>query len=83
MFLQQPIAAEMGKRRVGKCYDVLIEDYLEEEDLYFGRSYGETPGVDGLIAVESEEPLKIGEYCKVRIMRADDYELLGRAIQDE
>jgi len=83
MFLQQPIAAEMGKRRVGKCYDVLIEDYLEEEGLYFGRSYGETPGVDGLIAVESEEPLKIGEYCKVRIMRADDYELLGRAIQDE
>ena len=36
-----------------------------------------------MIAVESDTPLRIGMYYKVRILRADDYELLGRAIQDE
>ena len=83
MFVQQPIAAQMSRRRVGRTYDVLIEDYSLEDSLYFGRSYGEAPGVDGMIAVESDTPLRIGMYYKVRILRADDYELLGRAIQDE
>jgi ribosomal protein S12 methylthiotransferase len=83
MFTQQPIAAQMGRRRVGRIYDVLMEAYDPEESLYFGRSYGEAPGVDGMIAVESDIPLQIGMYYKVRILRADDYELLGRAIQDE
>ena len=36
-----------------------------------------------MIAVESDAPLTVGDYAKVRILRADDYELLGRAVQDE
>ncbi len=83
MFLQQPIAARRGRERIGKCYDVLIEQFLPEESLYLGRSYGEAPEVDGMIAVESDAPLTVGDYAKVRILRADDYELLGRAVQDE
>ena len=83
MFLQQPIAAKRGRERIGKCYDVLIEQFLPEEGLYLGRSYGEAPEVDGMIAVESDAPLTVGDYARVRILRADDYELLGRAVQDE
>ena len=83
MFLQQPIAARRGRGRIGKCYDVLIEQFLPEESLYLGRSYGEAPEVDGMIAVESDAPLTVGDYAKVRILRADDYELLGRGVQDE
>ncbi len=83
MFVQQEIAAQMSKKRIGRIYDVVIEEELPQEGLYLGRSYAETPGVDGMIALKSDRPLRVGTYCKVHILRADDYELLGRAVWDE
>ena len=81
MFTQQKISNEMNKKRIGKVYKVLIEDYDEEEDIYFGRSYAETPEVDGLIVIHSDRELETGEYVSVKIIRADDYEITGTVIE--
>jgi ribosomal protein S12 methylthiotransferase len=46
-----------------------------------GRSYAETPEVDGLIVIHSDRELETGEYVSVKIIRADDYEITGTVIE--
>ena len=80
MLLQQEISLEQNEKRIGKKYRVLVEDYLEDEGIYLGRSYAESPEVDGQIIISSEGPLEIGSYVEVEIVDAEEYELYGEAI---
>lgn len=77
MLLQQEISLRANEARVGQCLEVLIEQYLPEEQIYLGRSYGEAPEIDGSIVVRSEEPLECGAFYMVTIQQADEYELFG------
>jgi len=76
MEIQQRISRRFNKQRVGKIYDVLIEG-IDSPGVYVGRSYGEAPEVDGKIFVLSSEKLKPGQFIKVKITKAYDYDLLG------
>lgn len=78
MLLQRKISAKANKKRIDRLYDVLIEGYDKKENAYVGRSYGEAPGVDGVIWVSAEESLQIGNNYQVKITGAGDYELYGR-----
>ncbi len=81
MLLQQGISLARNKTRVGRVYSVVIEEKGEEEHLYFGRSYGEAPEIDGRIGVYSEKELTRYGYYDVQITDADIYELRGRTIE--
>ena len=59
---------------------MLIEEKIENEKLYFGRSYHFTPEVDGLFVIESERKLKPGSIVRVKATSAEDYDLHGREI---
>ena len=45
-----------------------------------GRSKGDAPEIDGAVHVVSRRPLKAGDIVKVRIERADAYDLYGAAV---
>ena len=75
---QRSISRELLQSEVGKTYDVLIEEKIEKERLYFGRSYHFAPDVDGLFVVESKRQLKTGSIVKVRTHSAEEYDLHGR-----
>ena len=75
MLLQQDISYESNKSRIGKTYRVLIEDV--EDGAYIGRSPLEAPEIDGIIKVETDEELEIGEFVDVRITDCDAYDLMG------
>ena len=77
MEAQQPIARASNEGRLGQTLDVVIEGFDGER--YFGRSYGEAPDIDGLVYVESEEELLLGEWYPVRITGADEYDISGVA----
>ncbi len=81
MLLQQGISLARNKTRVGSVYSVVIEEKGEKEHLYFGRSYGEAPEIDGRIGVYSEKELTRYGYYDVQITDADIYELRGRTIE--
>ena len=66
-----------GKKRIGQRLEVVIEEYLPEEDLYLGRSYAESPEIDGGIVVHAEQPLECGKFYFVQIEDANEYELIG------
>lgn len=77
MKLQQEIAFEQTKSRIGKHYSVLIEGKLPEESVYLARTYMDAPGIDGYLFLESEEHYESGEFVKVKVTGAKGYDLTG------
>ena len=75
MAAQQPISRARNERRVGQLVDVLIEG--AEETSAFGRSYAEAPDVDGKIVLEHAGPLRVGSYVPAKLIRAEEYDMIG------
>lgn len=75
MTLQQAISYERNQQRVGQVCEVLVEGF--EGLTYYGRSMLEAPEIDGSVFFISERELKPGEYVKVRITGAQEYDLQG------
>lgn len=83
MALQQEISYEQDEAMIGKELMVLIEGYLYDEDIYVGRSYKDAPKVDGCIFVKSEEEIISGDFVKVKITKASEYDLIGEVMYHE
>jgi ribosomal protein S12 methylthiotransferase len=80
MAIQSKTSRRLLRRRQTQVCKVLVEG-IESDGIYYGRSYGEAPEVDGLVYISSDNPLKIGEFTDVRITRAFEYDLLGEAYE--
>ena len=77
MELQQEISADRSQRLVGKRMEVIIEGKAADEDVYVGRTYMDAPGVDGYVFIKSEEELLSGDFARVKITKALEYDLIG------
>ena len=86
MELQQQIAFEKAQSQVGKDLIVMIEGRLTDEEetadhtwqyTYVARSYMDAPDIDGLVFVEADAELMSGDFARVRITEARDYDLVG------
>lgn len=77
---QQRISRRLNRQRIGKIYDVLVER-KDSDNLYVGRSYGETPGIDGQIFIMSRKTLEAGCFTKVKISKAYEYDLVGEVYE--
>lgn len=77
MRIQQEISKENLAGLVGKEMEVLIEGRLVDEGVYIGRSYMDNPNVDGMIFVRSHREYMSGDFTKVRIVEASEYDLIG------
>ena len=80
MELQQEIAFELAERRIGQEVLVMIEGKVADENAYVGRTYMDAPNVDGLIFVETNEELMSGDFVKVKVTGALEYDLIGEII---
>ena len=78
MELQQGIVFERTEELTGKVYDVIIEGKLaDEEGVYIGRTYMDTPQVDGYIFINSDAMLISGDIVKAKVTGAQGYDLIG------
>lgn len=82
MELQQEISLEKGDERIGQELLVMIEGKVSGESAYIGRTYGDAPKVDGYIFVQTGELLVTGDFAKVRVTGAMEYDLIGE-LSDE
>ena len=78
MTLQQSISAENNRRRVGNEYTVLVEKRQGRHMI--GRSMLEAPEIDGKIIFTAKEPLQEGQFVRVRIVDAREYDLIGEQV---
>lgn len=80
MELQQDIAFEKSESMVGRELLAIIEGKVADENAYIGRTYMDAPNIDGYVFVNTGEALMTGDFVKVRITGASDYDLIGELI---
>jgi ribosomal protein S12 methylthiotransferase len=80
MELQQEIAFDAAEDMIGRELLVMIEGKVADENAYVGRTYKDAPNVDGLIFVNTEEELMSGDFARVRITGALEYDLIGELV---
>ena len=82
MELQQEISLDKGQDKIHSEVQVMIEGRVAEENAYVGRTYGDAPGVDGYIFINTDTELISGDLCTVHITGALEYDLIGE-LKDE
>lgn len=80
MELQQEIAFDLAEDMIGKEVLVMIEGKVADENAYVGRTYKDAPNVDGFIFVETDEELMSGDFAKVKVTGALEYDLIGEIV---
>lgn len=80
MELQQEIAFDKAEDMIGREVLVMIEGKVADENAYVGRTYRDAPNVDGLIFINTDVELISGDFAKVKVTGALDYDLIGELI---
>ena len=80
MELQQEIAFDLAEDMVGREVLVMIEGKVADDNAYVGRTYKDAPNVDGLIFINTDEELMSGDFARVRVTGALEYDLIGELI---
>ncbi len=80
MELQQEIAFDQAEEMTGREVLVMVEGKVVDEDAYVGRTYRDAPNVDGLIFIHTEEELMSGDFARVKVAGALEYDLIGELI---
>ena len=78
METQMNVSESILSEFVGRTLEVLVED--EENGLYVGRSYLDSPEIDGAVYIKSDEELHRGSYVNVLITDSTEYDLWGERI---
>ncbi len=77
MKLQQEVAFEKAREEVGRSLYVMVEGRMPDEEAYVCRTYKDAPNVDGYLFLETKKELMTGDYIKVRVTGAQQYDLMG------
>lgn len=77
MSCQRDISLDNNKGYIGRDLKVFIEGKLPEDGVFIGRTYRDTPSVDGFIFVNSDVELVSGQFVDVTVTGFDEYDLIG------
>ena len=80
MTLQNLISYENLTAHIDETFDVVVDGYLPDEDVYVGRTYMDAPDVDGAFFFRSERTLMSGEHVTCIAINASDYDLYGELV---
>ncbi|MGF7002954.1 ribosomal protein S12 methylthiotransferase [Lachnospiraceae bacterium PFB1-21] len=82
MSAQQEVAFAKAQEKIGQTLEVFIEGKIADEDVYVGRSYMDAPNVDGFVFATSEYPAESGDFIRVKVTEAKEYDLIGDRIDE-
>ena len=77
MLCQKDISLSNNEKYIGRTLRVFIEGKLPEDGVFIGRTYRDTPSVDGFIFVNSDTELTSGQFVDVEVTGFDEYDLIG------
>ena len=81
--LQSGIMDDYNASFIGKTLEILVDGYDEEFEQFFGRTYADSPDIDGRVWIASEEPLREGMFVMVHIDGCVDGDLTGYVAEEE
>ena len=77
MELQSEVCADLAEDMIGRELYAMVEGKVADEPAYIARTYKDAPGVDGYIFIQTGEALMSGDFVKVKVTGAIDYDLIG------
>ena len=80
--IQSRIMDDYCASMIGKALEVLVDGYDEELQQYFGRTYADSPDIDGRVWIASEEDLSEGTFVNVQIDSIIDGDLSGFIVEE-
>ena len=80
--IQSRIMDDYNAAIIGQTLDVLVDGYDQEYEQYFGRTYADSPEIDGRVWIATQEDISEGDFVKVCIEGHDDGDLTGYIVED-
>ena len=81
--IQSQIMDDYSEALIGQIVDVLVDGYDEEFEQFFGRTFADSPEIDGRVWIASEEALTEGAFIKVCIDGLIEGDLSGYPVEEE
>ena len=81
--LQSRIMDELNEAMMGKTIQVLVDGYDEEFEQYFGRTYADSPDIDGRVWIATQDDISEGQFVRVCIDGLIDGELTGYLVEED
>lgn len=83
MALQQEISLDLNQKKIGRELTVMVEGKAVDEDVYVCRTYADAPDVDSYLFLNTGLTLMSGDFIRVRVTEAGEYDLIGVPAGDE
>ena len=80
--LQSRVMDAFNGERLGECLEVLCEGFDSQAQMHFGRSYAESPDIDGRIWFDANREVEPGTFVTVRLTGVMDGELTGELAEE-
>lgn len=81
--IQSDIMDDYNASWLGKTVEVLVDGYDEEREQFYGRTYADSPDIDGKVWLASDEPLREGTFVMVTIDGCAEGDLSGYVVEEE
>jgi len=80
--IQSRIMDDYNESMLGKTVDVLVDGFDEELEQFFGRTYADSPEIDGRVWIATQEAIVEGSFVKVLIDSVVDGDLSGCIVEE-
>lgn len=80
--IQSRIMDDYNASMVGRTLEVLVDGYDEDAGQFYGRTYADSPDIDGRVWIACDEPLTVGDFVQVTIDAVEDGDLCGYVAED-
>ncbi len=81
---QQIISKQNLESKIGKIYEVLVEEKSFDGKYYIGRTKQDVPEIDGIVYVQNNKEINqneiLNQIIKCKIIDVSDYDLIGEGI---
>lgn len=82
MELQVDISSELNQEKIGRCFEVIIDEVLEDGN-YIGRTRYDSQEIDNEVTIKGDRGDKLlnpGDIVNVKITEAYEYDLVGEEV---
>ena len=80
--IQSRIMDDYNESMLGKTMDVLVDGFDEELEQFYGRTYADSPEIDGRVWIATQEAIVEGTFVKVLIEAGVDGDLSGCIVEE-
>ncbi len=80
--IQSAIMDDWCASMIGKTLEVLVDGFDEEQEQFYGRSYADSPDIDGRVWIATDEPIREGDFITVTIDGCMDGDLSGYIVEE-